>query len=162
MLEATMRGTTVCPAVKLINGLSVPLIKTTLIAPVHHHHNPFSLRGVGRRPMTTHNLSHSSDIGHWDVPDITEVLEEAYEMVEDKVITEDDFKDFTFTNPVKLLLKIMVSGDIGRKGDSICISGINPTTLIFWPPHFNASPTGFLSPMRFAAAWFRITELVSA
>ena len=24
----------------------------------------------------------SSDIGHWDVPDMTEVLEEAYEMVE--------------------------------------------------------------------------------
>jgi predicted TIM-barrel fold metal-dependent hydrolase len=44
----------------------------------------------------------SSDIGHWDVPDITEVLEEAYELVEEKVITEDDFKDFTFTNPVKL------------------------------------------------------------
>jgi hypothetical protein len=44
----------------------------------------------------------SSDIGHWDVPDMTEVLEEAYELVEHEVITEDDFRDFVFTNPVKM------------------------------------------------------------
>ena len=44
----------------------------------------------------------SSDIGHWDVPDMTEVLEEAYELVEDEVITEEDFRDFVFTNPVSL------------------------------------------------------------
>jgi predicted TIM-barrel fold metal-dependent hydrolase len=40
-----------------------------------------------------------SDIGHWDVPDITEVVEEAYELVEKDVITEADLKDFVFTNP---------------------------------------------------------------
>jgi hypothetical protein len=44
----------------------------------------------------------SSDIGHWDVPDMSEVLEEAYELVEHGVITEEDFRDFVFTNPVKL------------------------------------------------------------
>jgi len=44
----------------------------------------------------------SSDIGHWDVPDMTEVLEEAYELVEHEVITEEDFRDFVFTNPVTL------------------------------------------------------------
>ncbi len=44
----------------------------------------------------------SSDIGHWDVPDMTEVLEEAYELVEDGVITEEDFCDFVFTNPAKM------------------------------------------------------------
>ncbi|MBI3801932.1 MAG: hypothetical protein HY268_33795 [Deltaproteobacteria bacterium] len=44
----------------------------------------------------------SSDIGHWDVPDMTEVLEEAYELVEHGVITEADFRDFVFTNPVTL------------------------------------------------------------
>lgn len=44
----------------------------------------------------------SSDIGHWDVPDMTEVTEEAYEMVEHGVITEDDFRDFVFTNPTTL------------------------------------------------------------
>lgn len=41
-----------------------------------------------------------SDIGHWDVPDITEVVEEAYELVEKEVITESDLKDFVFNNPV--------------------------------------------------------------
>jgi predicted TIM-barrel fold metal-dependent hydrolase len=41
-----------------------------------------------------------SDIGHWDVPDITEVVEEAYELVEKDVITEGDLKDFVFSNPV--------------------------------------------------------------
>ncbi|HEV8715753.1 MAG TPA: amidohydrolase family protein [Candidatus Binatia bacterium] len=44
----------------------------------------------------------SSDIGHWDVPDMTEVTEEAYEMVEHGVITEADFRDFVFTNPTTL------------------------------------------------------------
>jgi predicted TIM-barrel fold metal-dependent hydrolase len=44
----------------------------------------------------------SSDIGHWDVPDMREVAEEAYELVEDGVITQKDFRDFVFVNPVRL------------------------------------------------------------
>jgi predicted TIM-barrel fold metal-dependent hydrolase len=44
----------------------------------------------------------SSDIGHWDVPDMTEVTEEAHELVERGLITEEDFRDFVFTNPVSL------------------------------------------------------------
>jgi predicted TIM-barrel fold metal-dependent hydrolase len=43
-----------------------------------------------------------SDIGHWDVTDMSEVLEEAYELVEDELITEQDFRDFVFTNPASL------------------------------------------------------------
>ena len=43
-----------------------------------------------------------SDIGHWDVTDMSEVLEEAYELVEEELITEEDFRDFVFTNPVTL------------------------------------------------------------
>ena len=45
---------------------------------------------------------YSSDIGHWDVPDMTEVTEEAYELVEHGVITEEQFRDFVFTNPTTL------------------------------------------------------------
>ena len=41
----------------------------------------------------------SSDIGHWDVPDRTEVLEEAYELIERDLINEADFRDFTFAHP---------------------------------------------------------------
>jgi hypothetical protein len=33
---------------------------------------------------------------------MTEVVEEAYELVEHGAITPDDFRDFVFTNPVKL------------------------------------------------------------
>jgi hypothetical protein len=42
-----------------------------------------------------------SDIGHFDVPDMTEVLVEAYEGVEDGIITEDNFRDFVFGNPIR-------------------------------------------------------------
>jgi hypothetical protein len=41
-------------------------------------------------------------MGHWDVPDMTEVTEEAYELVEHGLITEDDFRDFVFANPARL------------------------------------------------------------
>jgi predicted TIM-barrel fold metal-dependent hydrolase len=48
------------------------------------------------------NAIFSSDIGHFDVPDMTGVLPEAYEMVEDELVTTDDFRDFTFANVVRL------------------------------------------------------------
>jgi predicted TIM-barrel fold metal-dependent hydrolase len=44
----------------------------------------------------------SSDIGHWDVPDITEVLAEAHELVERDLLTEADFRDFVFANTIRL------------------------------------------------------------
>jgi hypothetical protein len=43
-----------------------------------------------------------SDIAHWDVPNMNAVLEEAYELVESGLLTEEDFRDFVFTNPVML------------------------------------------------------------
>ena len=43
-----------------------------------------------------------SDIGHWDVPDMSEVLAEAHERVEEGLMTDADFRDFTFTNPATL------------------------------------------------------------
>jgi phosphotransacetylase len=42
----------------------------------------------------------SSDLGHWDVVDFGEILSETYEQVEKKLMTEEDFRDFVFTNPV--------------------------------------------------------------
>ncbi|HEX6511872.1 MAG TPA: amidohydrolase family protein [Chloroflexota bacterium] len=44
----------------------------------------------------------SSDFTHFDVPDFREVLPEAYELVEDHGLTEQDFKEFTFTNTARL------------------------------------------------------------
>jgi len=44
----------------------------------------------------------ASDIGHWDVPDAREVLPEAWELVEDGLLSEADFSAFTFGNAVSL------------------------------------------------------------
>jgi predicted TIM-barrel fold metal-dependent hydrolase len=44
----------------------------------------------------------SSDIGHWDVPDIAEVLEEAWELVDHGLLTTDNFRDFTFGHTAEL------------------------------------------------------------
>ena len=57
----------------------------------------------GRNPFghALHALF-GSDIGHWDVPDIGEVLLEAFELVEDGVVAEDDFRRFAFGSPVAL------------------------------------------------------------
>ncbi|MCL0101882.1 amidohydrolase family protein [Dehalococcoidia bacterium] len=54
--------------------------------------NPF---GAKMRAML------GSDIGHWDVPDVTMVIEEAYENVEKEILSEDDFRDFVFGNAVR-------------------------------------------------------------
>ena len=48
------------------------------------------------------NAIYSSDIGHFDVPDMVQVLPEAYELVEHGFLTSDDFRDFTFGNAVRL------------------------------------------------------------
>src|SRR5438093_1093946 len=48
------------------------------------------------------NALFGSDIGHFDVPDMLEVLPEAYELVEDGHITAEDFRDFTFANAVRM------------------------------------------------------------
>ena len=44
----------------------------------------------------------SSDVGHFDVTDMSEVLEEAWELVEHGMITEQDFRAFTFANAARL------------------------------------------------------------
>ncbi|HVA80635.1 MAG TPA: amidohydrolase family protein [Candidatus Binataceae bacterium] len=44
----------------------------------------------------------SSDIGHWDVPDMTKVVDEAYELVEEGVVSAQNFRDFVFTNPLRM------------------------------------------------------------
>jgi predicted TIM-barrel fold metal-dependent hydrolase len=52
--------------------------------------------GVRLRPVF------SSDFTHFDVPDFSEVIPEAYELVEHGCVTEEDFKEFTFTNAARL------------------------------------------------------------
>lgn len=44
----------------------------------------------------------ASDIGHWDVPDFNGVLGEAWELVEDELVTRAQFRDFMFANVTRL------------------------------------------------------------
>ena len=44
----------------------------------------------------------SSDIGHWDVPDIRLPVAEAHELVENGLMTDDDFRSFIFKNVSEL------------------------------------------------------------
>jgi predicted TIM-barrel fold metal-dependent hydrolase len=55
--------------------------------------NPFGVRL---------NAMFGSDIGHFDVEDMREVLEEAHETVDEGLMTDDDFRDFAFANAVRL------------------------------------------------------------
>ena len=52
--------------------------------------------GVRLRPVF------SSDFTHFDVPDFRDVIPEAFEMVEKRYVTEQDFREFTFTNAARL------------------------------------------------------------
>ncbi len=48
------------------------------------------------------NAIFSSDIGHFDVIDFRDPLPQAHELVETGLITDDDFRAFTFENAVRL------------------------------------------------------------
>jgi predicted TIM-barrel fold metal-dependent hydrolase len=47
------------------------------------------------------NALFSSDIGHFDVPDMAAVVPEAWELVEHELISAEDFRDFMFANAVR-------------------------------------------------------------
>ncbi len=47
------------------------------------------------------NALFSSDIGHFDVPDMADVVPEAYELVEHGLLGDDDFRDFMFANAAR-------------------------------------------------------------
>jgi hypothetical protein len=49
------------------------------------------------------NAMFASDIGHWDVPDMTDVLPEAWELVEHDHLGLDEFADFTCFNAIRML-----------------------------------------------------------
>lgn len=49
----------------------------------------------------TFNILLGSDIGHFDVHDMTEVLGEAYELIDKRLLSQANLRDFLFSNPVK-------------------------------------------------------------
>lgn len=48
------------------------------------------------------NAMFSSDFGHWDVTDMAGVLAEAHELVDEGLLSDEDFGDFVFRNPARL------------------------------------------------------------
>jgi len=56
---------------------------------------------VRHEMITSSNLRafYGSDIGHWDVPDLTEVLSDTWSLVERGALTEANFRDLVFTHP---------------------------------------------------------------
>jgi hypothetical protein len=52
------------------------------------------------------NAMFSSDLGHWDVPDMTEILGKAFELVEHERIDERAFADFVFGNPARFYARL--------------------------------------------------------
>jgi predicted TIM-barrel fold metal-dependent hydrolase len=45
------------------------------------------------------NAFWASDSGHWDVPDLTQVLSDTYALVESGALSERNFRDLVFTHP---------------------------------------------------------------
>ena len=48
------------------------------------------------------NAIFSSDLGHWDVPEMARVMEQTCELVEDGILSPEDFRKFTFTNVARM------------------------------------------------------------
>jgi hypothetical protein len=48
----------------------------------------------------------SSDIGHWDVPDMAGVVAESHELVEHGLLTAEQWRRFTFDTPVELFTRV--------------------------------------------------------
>lgn len=64
----------------------------TVVQAFNRHSNPFGVRL---------NALRGSDSGHWDVPDLTQVLAETWGLVERGALQEHDFRDLVFTNPAR-------------------------------------------------------------
>ncbi len=61
-----------------------------------------ALRGEGMPFSLPVKALFSSDIGHWDVTDARHVAVEAYEQLEDGLMTEAQYRDFMYGNTVRL------------------------------------------------------------
>ena len=48
------------------------------------------------------NAIFSSDLGHWDVPEMARVMEETCELVEEGILSPEDFRKFTFSNVARM------------------------------------------------------------
>jgi hypothetical protein len=73
----------------------------------------------------------SSDIGHWDVIDATNCLSESVELMKDGLMTEDDLRDFAYTNSVELHGKMnpdFFKGTVIETESAATLAGANTVT----------------------------------
>jgi predicted TIM-barrel fold metal-dependent hydrolase len=65
----------------------------------------------------------SSDLGHWDVPDMAGILGEAHSLVDRKLIDERDFEDFVFRNPVRFYTSVNPDFFVGTRveAEAACV-----------------------------------------
>lgn len=97
--------------------------------------DPMTMTAFDRRMGVPLNAVFSSDIGHWDVPDVTHVLHEAYEMLEHGLLNEANFRAFTFANATHLhagmnpdffkntSVEAQVRAELAAVGDGINLAG---------------------------------------
>lgn len=71
----------------------------------------------------------SSDISHWDVEDMAGVVDEAHGLVRKSILTDEDFSDFVFKNPAKLLSATNPSFFAGTPVES-AVAKLNVSSMI--------------------------------
>jgi predicted TIM-barrel fold metal-dependent hydrolase len=71
------------------------------------------------------NAVFSSDLGHWDVPEMAHVLDETYELVEHELLSPDDFRRFTFSNVARLYTSLNPNFFKGTAVDAAVASEVN-------------------------------------
>lgn len=55
-----------------------------------------------RRPQCSRRADYCSDLGHYDLIDMRDAAAEAYEGVQLGLMSQRDFRDFVFVNPIQL------------------------------------------------------------
>jgi hypothetical protein len=58
---------------------------------------------------------YGSDIGHWDVWEMADALHEAHEPVDDGILTEEQFREFVFSHPVRLSTEMNPNFFVGTR-----------------------------------------------
>jgi predicted TIM-barrel fold metal-dependent hydrolase len=81
-----------------------------------------------------------SDVGHWDVRDMAMAVPEAYELVEEGVISTGDFRDMTFTNAVGFLAGANPDFFSGTHCEE-AVAEILAAAVAGAPPRDDSSPT---------------------
>ena len=85
----------------------------------------FSSAVPGDRPL---NVLFSSDIGHWDVPDMADVVSESHELVDDGLLTQEQWRLTVCDNAVDMYLRADPSFFVGTRVEQYAAERLGVTT----------------------------------